>query len=196
MIVGLTGGIGTGKSTVIKLFQKFENVAIYIADDAAKKLTDTSPLIKEQLISEFGNKAYIENALNRTYIADIVFNDAKKLTYLNSVIHPEVSKHFQKFIFKNKHKDYILYESAILFESGNYKNCDFVIAVTAPLETCISRVIKRDRVTRAHVLSRINNQWLSSKKSIQSHYIIENITLEETQKKVHNIHNILTKKNL
>ncbi len=76
------------------------------------------------------------------------------------------------------------------------KNCDFVIAVTAPLETCISRVIKRDGVTRAHVLSRINNQWLSFKKSIQSHYIIENTTLEETQKKVHNIHNILTKKNL
>lgn len=194
MIVGLTGGIGSGKSTVIKFFQEFQNVAVYIADDAAKKLTDTSPLIKEQLISEFGNKAYIENALNRAYIAGIVFNDVEKLTYLNSIIHPEVSKHFKKFVVNNKHKDYILYESALLFESGNDKNCDFIITVTAPIETCISRVIKRDGVRRAHVLSRINNQWLPSKKSMQSHYVIQNITLEKTKKRVHNIHNILTKK--
>ena len=196
MIVGVTGGIGSGKSTVTKLFQEFKDVSVYIADDEAKKISNTSLVVKQKLIEEFGEQAYVKGLLNRAFIADIVFNNPKKLAFLNSVIHPEVAKHFKEFVLKNNDKSYIVYESAILFESGGFKNCDFVITVIAPIEVCVNRVIKRDKTTREHVLNRINNQWSTSKKSIQSNYVIENISLQNTQKSVRNIHNILTKKQL
>ena len=196
MIVGVTGGIGSGKSTVTKLFQEFKDVSVYIADDEAKNISNTSLVVKQKLIEEFGEQAYVKGLLNRAFIADIVFNNSKKLAFLNSVIHPEVAKHFKEFVLKNNDKSYIVYESAILFESGGFKNCDFVITVIAPIEVCVNRVIKRDKTTREHVLNRINNQWSTSKKSIQSNYVIENISLQDTQKIVRKIHNILTEKQL
>lgn len=193
MVVGVTGGIGSGKSTVVKIFSKIQNIAIYIADIEAKKLMNTSDIIKNALIKEFGKQTYLDNQLNRSYLADIVFKDKSKLTTLNSIVHPVVHQHLDSFIKNNSDKDYILYENAILFENNSHSICDKIITVTAPLETKIARVIKRDNASREAVLNRIKNQWTDEKKLLLSHYKILNISLESTNKDVLKIHNYLTK---
>lgn len=194
MVIGLTGGIGSGKSTVVNMFSEFENIAIYIADDEAKKLMNTSAKIKTQLITEFGEEAYINNELNRPCLASIVFNNKEKLTTLNAIVHPVVNEHLQNFIKENSNKDYILYENAILFENGSDSFCDKIITVTAPENVRINRVIKRDNSTIEDVKSRIKNQWSETKKTLQSNYLIENLTLTKTKEQVLKIHNSLTKK--
>ncbi|UAM98950.1 dephospho-CoA kinase [Polaribacter litorisediminis] len=194
MIVGLTGGIGSGKTTVAKLFSEFDNVAIYIADYEAKKLMNSSKTIKDKLIKEFGELAFINDALNRKYIAEIVFRDKEKLAKLNAIIHPEVKKHFEKFVKINNKKNYIIYENAILFETKSNLICDVIITVYADVNTKIQRVIARDSSTKKEVLNRMKNQWQDCKKILQSNYIIYNENLDETRKRVREIHNILTGK--
>lgn len=191
MVVGLTGGIGSGKTTVANFFKEF-NVAVYIADVEAKKLMNSSEVIKEKLVKEFGKEVYIDNQLNRPYLAEIVFNNKEKLSVLNNIVHPEVYKHLNDFIKSNTDKDYVLYENAILFENKSDVFCDKIITVTAPLEVRISRVLSRDNTSEKEVLQRINNQWSEEKKIMQSNYIISNISLKNTQKSVRKIHNILT----
>ena len=191
-IVGLTGGIGSGKTTVAKMFAKFKNVAIYIADVEAKKLMNSSEIIKTKLVKEFGKESFIDGELNRKFIAEIVFKDKEKLAVLNGIVHPEVRKHFQDFIKKNQDKAYIIYENAILFESKSNIFCDIVITVYADLNTKIDRVIARDSSTKTAVLNRMKSQWNDAKKMLQSNYIIYNEKLENTVNQVHKIHNILT----
>ncbi|WNW01834.1 dephospho-CoA kinase [Tenacibaculum sp. HL-MS23] len=193
MVIGITGGIGSGKSTVVKMFTKFKNIAIYIADDEAKKLMNSSIEIKTQLIAEFGKDVYLNNNLNRPYLANIVFKDKQKLSVLNTIVHPIVNQHLQDFILKNNHKDYILYENAILFENGSNTFCDKIITVTAPEKIRIQRVLERDNTTIEAVKNRIKNQWNQSKKTLQSHYVIENLTFIKTEEQTLNIHNNLTK---
>jgi len=194
MVIGITGGIGSGKSTIVKMFSQFKNIAIYIADNEAKKLMNASEKIKTQLISKFGEEVYKNNQLNRPYLANIVFNNKQKLTVLNSIVHPVVNDHFQDFISKNSKKDYILYENAILFENGSNTFCDKIITITAPENIRIQRILKRDNTTIEAVKNRIKNQWDQVKKTLQSHYIIENLTLTKSQEETLRIHNILTKK--
>lgn len=194
MIIGVTGGIGSGKTTVVNLFENFKNVAVYIADVEAKKLTNSSLTIQQKIIKEFGENAYLNNTLNNKYLAKIVFNNKEKLALLNGIIHPEIKSHFLKFSLENKNADYILYESALLFETKSNLFCHKIICVTAPLELRIERVIKRDKITREEVLRRISNQLNQEKKEIQSHYCINNISIETTKKVINKIHNILTKK--
>lgn len=194
MVVGLTGGIGSGKTTVAKLFQNFNTVAVYIADVEAKKLMNTSNVIRTKLVKAFGVETYKENQLNRAYISNLVFSNREKLQVLNSIVHPEVKKHFQEFIKQNAHKAYILYESAILFESNSQHQFDYIISVFVDLEERIKRVSKRDDSTKQEVLARINNQWKEEKKMLLSNYIINNYSLQETEVSVKKIHNILTKK--
>jgi dephospho-CoA kinase len=191
-IVGVTGGIGSGKTTVAKLFAEFKNVAIYIADVEAKKLMNSSEIIKENLIKQFGKESFINGELNRKFIAEIVFKDKEKLAVLNGIVHPEVRKHFQNFIRKNQNKDYIIYENAILFESKSNIFCDIVITVYADLNTKINRVTARDSSTKTAVLNRMKNQWNDAKKTLQSNYVIYNEKLENTVNQVHKIHNTLT----
>jgi len=194
MVVGLTGGIGSGKTTVAKLFSKFNDVAIYIADIEAKKLMNSSEIIKKKLIKQFGESSFVNQKLNRNYISEIVFNDKEKLSILNAIVHPEVKKHFQDFIKKNIDKTYIIYENAILFESGSNLLCDYIITVYANVNIKIERVILRDSSTKEVVESRMKNQWNDSKKIVQSNYIICNENLDETKTQVNKIHNILTEK--
>lgn len=196
MIVGLTGGIGSGKTTVAALFKKQNTVAVYIADTEAKIIMNSSEIIRTQLLKAFGKETYQNNQLNRQYLAKIVFEDKKKLTILNGIVHPEVKKNFQKFVAQHAEKAYILYESAILFESKSAQQCNFIISVFVHQEERIQRVLNRDSSTRAEVLSRIQNQWKEDKKLLQSHYIINNDALQETEASVLKIHNILTKKAL
>jgi len=194
MIIGLTGGIGTGKSTVANFFAKFPNIVIYTADIEAKKLMNSSKIIQEKIINEFGIDSFLNDVLQRDYLAKIVFNNPEKLSKLNLIVHPEVKKHFQDFVKKNANKLFIIYENAILFESKSNLFCDVIITVFSRLETRIQRVMKRDNVTKQDVFDRIKNQLSEESKLLQSHYIILNEDLDNTQNQVKNIYKILTKK--
>jgi dephospho-CoA kinase len=194
MVVGITGGIGSGKTTVVDLFKKQGDIAVYIADFEAKKLMVESNVIKENIIKNFGNESYIDGELNRPHISKIVFSDKSKLALLNSIVHPEVFQHFDNFIKKNFHKEYILYENAILFENGSDKMCDIIITVIANHDLKIERVMKRDSCSKDAVLARMSHQWNDSKKALLSNYIIVNDTLSATETQIITIHNILTKK--
>ena len=185
-VVGLTGGIGSGKTTVIKMFAAL-GVPVYIADIEAKKLTNSSPVIREKLIKLLGNEAYQNDKLNRKFVAEKIFNDKNLLEGVNAIIHPEVGLNFEKWR-EQQTSDYVIKEAAILFENGSYKNCDVVILVTAPEEVRIARVMKRDGVTKSQVKERIKNQWPDSKKKELADIIIENIDLEDTQNVVNQIH--------
>ena len=195
MVVGLTGGIGSGKTTISNLFGKFQNVVIYNADYEAKKLMNSSFEIKSKIIEQFGESSYKNNQLNTTYIAAHVFKDKTKLEALNSLVHQEVKNHFQQFISQQKKEVYIIYENAILFESKSNLICDIIISVATPLDIRIKRILLRDNSSEEEVLSRIKSQWLEEKKQLQSHYIIYNQNSENLPSQVINIHNILTKKN-
>jgi len=193
-IIGLTGGIGSGKTTVANFFSQYKNVVIYIADIEAKKLMNSSEVIKQKIIQNFGNESFIDGRLNREHIASIVFKNKEELSKLNAIVHPEVKKHFQNFIKINNQKEYIVYENAILFESGSNLLCDLVITVFADQNTKIKRVIVRDKSAKKEVLDRMKNQSNDTKKMLQSNYIIFNNNLEKTKLQVHRIHNILTQK--
>jgi dephospho-CoA kinase len=196
MIVGLTGGIGSGKTTVAEVFKKLDSVAVYIADIEARKIMNSSDVIRTQLLQAFGKETYKKNELNRQYLANTVFESEEKLTILNNIVHPEVKKHFLDFATRNTDKAYVLYESAILFESNSSQQCDFVISVFLDKEERIKRVLDRDKTTEKEVLSRINSQWKEDKKLLSSNYIIFNYAIQDTKKSVLKIHNILTEKAL
>jgi len=193
MVVGLTGGIGSGKSTAAKMFQKVGNIVVYFADEEAKKLMTTSIIIKEQICKEFGNEAYLDNQLNKVFIANVVFTNPKKLAILNSIVHPEVYKHFKEFVATNSNKEYVLYENAILFENSSDALCDKIITVVADENTRIQRVVHRDGASETDVRNRIRNQWKDSKKALLSNYIILNNTSDNLLNQIMKIHNNLTK---
>ncbi|MDR6968216.1 dephospho-CoA kinase [Flavobacterium arsenatis] len=177
-IIGLTGGIGSGKTTVAKQFEAL-GVPVYIADSEAKKIMDLPDTI--QLIrNEFGNSIFEDDILNREKLAKIVFENPEKLQKLNGIIHPLVKNHFLQWFQKNKNADFVIRETAILFESGSYKDCDKIISVVAPLETRIERVVKRDDSDYESVMKRVQNQWTDEMRTAKSDYIIENINLENT----------------
>ena len=186
IIVGLTGGIGSGKTTVAQEFKKL-GVPVYIADDEAKKLMKRSKIIKRKLIQLFGDKAYVNNALNKPFIANIIFNDKSYLQKMNSIIHPRVAKHFEKWMLKQE-SPYVIKEVAILFENDGYKTCDFIITVTAPKELKIERLLKRDDTTKAKIEAIMKNQWTDEEKVKRSHFVIENIALENTKNQVIKVH--------
>ncbi len=125
-----------------------------------------------------------------------MFESKENVTILNNIVHPEVKKHFQDFAARNTDQAYVLYESAILFESNSSEQCDFVISVFLDKEERIKRVIDREKTSREEVLSRINSQWKEDKKLLSSNYIILNYAIQDTKKSVLKIHNILTEKAL
>lgn len=189
-IVCLTGGIGSGKTTVAKLFSEL-GVPIYIADDEAKKLTDRSKVIRKKMIALLGKNAYSGSKLNRKFVADKIFNDKALLQAVNGIIHPKVAAHFKKWMEKQK-VPYVIKEAAILFENGSYKDCDLVILVTAPKAVRIARVVARDKTSEAEIEQRMNNQWPDEEKRKLADIIIENDDLLATRKKVETIHHSLS----
>ncbi len=186
MIVGLTGGIGSGKTTVAKMFQEF-NIPIYIADDEAKKLMVTSKFIKRKLIALFGDNVYVQGQLNKPLISQAIFNDKEKLKQMNAIVHPRVGQHFDRWV-KKQNTPYVLKESAILFESGGADQCDLIVTVTAPKEIRIERVLERDDSSKEKVESIMANQLGEKEKIAKSNFVIHNLNLEETQKQVREIH--------
>ena len=188
-IIGLTGGIGSGKTTIANEFRSL-GIPVYIADDEARKLMQSSVVIDAIKII-FGHAVFDDNQLNREKLAQIVFNDPEKLEQLNAIVHPAVKKHFSEWILNQKESPFIIYEAAILFESGGYKNCDLIITVTAPLEIRIQRVMERDKTTREQVLKRINMQWNDEKRILKSDFVIKNTNIEETKSEIVKILKIL-----
>ena len=188
-IVGLTGGIGSGKSTVLNLFQKLGADA-YIADVEAKKLLNTDVDLKNRIIELFGVEAYKEDHLDKDYIASIVFKDKEKLEILNQLVHPKVKKHFKDYIKKST-SDIIIYEAAILFESESNKLCDFIITVTANYKDKVKRIMKRDSVSKQQILDRMKHQLNDEFKIKNSNFVISNNCLNYTKSQVSTIFDLI-----
>lgn len=187
MIVGLTGGIGSGKTTVAKMFYEL-GVSIYIADIEAKNLMHTSKEVKQELITIFGEETYKDGKLNRSYLSNIVFNQPEELKKINAIVHPRVGQHFKDWYAARSEEKYIIKEVAILFENDSYKHCDKIITVVAPLEERFHRLLQRDQTTRKAIQSRMNNQWKDAKKIALSDYVIHNEDLEKAKDQVAKIH--------
>lgn len=177
-IIGLTGGIGSGKSVVSQELKKV-GITVYIADIEAKILMQTNDDVMRAIRDTFGTDIYIDGVLQTKVLADKVFKDKAELAKLNAIVHPAVRQDLKRFVNLSQ-KPYIVAENAILFESGFDALCDFIVCVTAPLEVRVDRVMKRDRVERQQVLDRINNQWSDDEKKALSDYVIENIDWDKT----------------
>ena len=192
IIVGLTGGIGSGKTTVANQFSEL-GIPVYIADDEAKSLMRRSKIIRKKLIKLFGDDAYIGNELNKPFLASIIFNNKTYLQKMNALVHPKVARHFDKWVMKQD-APYVIKEVAILFENGGHKACDFVITVTAPIEIRIERLLERDKTSKEKIEDIMKNQWTDEEKVKYSHFVIENIELENTKNQVLKIHKKILKK--
>lgn len=188
-IIGLTGGIGSGKTTLANYFGSF-GIPLFIADEEAKKIMQTKGVLSE-IKTVFGDIVFEKAILNRKKLAEIVFANPEKLNQLNAIVHPVVATTFQKWVLTHQAVPFVLYESAILFESGFYKKCDVVITVIAPLETRIERVIQRDKITRAQVLNRIHSQWNDEQRIAKSNFVIENSEATTVKEEINKILKIL-----
>ena len=191
-VVGLTGGIGSGKTTVLSMFLDL-GVPVYIADIEAKKLTNTSKVIRKKIIALLGENSYLKTEINKKYVADMIFNDDELLKKVNKIIHSKVANHFKKWVDKQNGL-YCIKETAILFETASYKLCDYTILITSPKEERIKRLKKRDQLTRKEIENRMNNQWSDIEKSQLADAVIENALLKNTQKKVEEVHLFLLKR--
>jgi dephospho-CoA kinase len=191
-IIGLTGGIGSGKSTVANYIAS-KGIPVYIADEEAKKIMERED-VKQKIQNLFSESVLNDDtSLNRKKIAEFVFNNPEKLKELNAIVHPEVQLHFKNWLNKYKDFPFVIKEVAILFETGGNKHCDKVILITAPEELRIERAMKRDNLTKKDILVRINNQLPDSKKKKWSDFIIDNINLSDTFLKTDEILKILAK---
>ena len=189
-IIGLTGGIGSGKSSVLEIFKKI-GISTYNADESAKKLISSDKKIIYSIKQLFGEDIYDKNELNSKLVSKIVFNDKEKLKSLNSIIHPAVAIDFDNFCFKHRDETYIVKEAAIIFETKTEKLFNKIIYVKAPKEIRVDRVMQRDNLSRDDVLNRIQNQINETSIIDKCDFIIDNINFSELEEKVLEIHNTL-----
>ena len=184
-IIGLTGGIGSGKTTIANYFKTL-GIPVYIADDEARAITDTTEILNT-IKTIFGKEVFQNDSLDRKKLAQIVFDNPDKLQKLNAIIHPAVQKHFKNWLEKHSNHPFVIKETAILFESGSYKHCDIIITVVVPLEIRIKRVMQRDKISKEAVLKRIQQQWSDEQKIEKSTFIIDNLSLESAKHQVNEI---------
>ena len=191
IIVALTGGIGSGKTTVANMFKNL-GVPVYDSDKEAKNLMMSSKKLRKDIKALLGDLAYKDKTLNREYIAKKVFKDKGLLKQLNEIVHPAVRKDFLKWA-KKQGAAYVIQESAIVFENKQEDFYDKIILVTAPQEIRLERVIERDNVSKSKIMDRMGNQLDDEDKIKMSDYVIDNITLDETRSKVKEVHGLLLK---
>jgi len=191
-IIGLTGGIGSGKTTVANFFKTL-GVPIYIADTEAKAIMNRSKIIKRKLIKLFGEQAYIDDKLNKPFVASQIFSNQDLLQQMNAIVHPKVAKHFANWV-KKQSTAYVISEAAILFENGSYKKYDYIITVVAPKEVRLKRVLKRDNSSKEKVEAIMNNQWSDNQKIELSDFVINNTNLETTKLEVGKVHKKILKR--
>ena len=192
-IVGLTGGIGSGKTSVLNEFASL-GVPCYQADEAAKKLMHEDQNIIEAIKADFGEEIYSGSQLDKKKLAAIVFDNKKNLAQLNAIVHPAVADDFERFKMQQK-GSYLIKEAAILLETESSKNCDFVILVTAPKSVRLDRVLKRGGISEKDILNRMQNQWDDAQKIPLADYVIENIDWDNTLKSIKEIHHHLSSNN-
>lgn len=194
LLVGITGGIGSGKTTVAKIFQVL-NVPIYFADDRGKFLLANDEELKAKVIEKFGTKSYTDDgALNRTYLAREVFSNEEKLTQLNGLVHPAVAKDFTSWVDLHTGYDYLIKEAALLFETESYKQLDKTISVMAAKSTRIERVLLRDdQRSKTDVENIMAKQTSDNQRKKLSDYLIQNEGKELLIPQVLKIHQELLK---
>lgn len=172
-VIGVTGGIGSGKTTVCRWFES-HSVPVYYADDQAKWLMENDTALVHKIKLAFGDDIYTHNSLNRTKLAGIVFQNKEKLNILNSIVHPAVFTHFEEWKKTYNHLPYVLKEAALMYESHSHLQTDKMIMVYAPMSVRILRTCKRDNTTPETVLARIEKQLPDDEKIYKAHYTIYN----------------------
>lgn len=187
--IGITGGIGSGKTTVCKIFEILD-VPVFYADEAAKTVMVTDEILISGIRQQFGDSAYsASGVLNRKYLADIVFNSKMELEKLNSLVHPAVFRAFDTWVNDHKNSPYVIKEAALLYESNSYKLCDYTILVKSPAQLRIQRVMERDSVSKSEVKLRMNKQYSDEKKEAMADFIITNNEKELVVPQVLKLHN-------
>jgi dephospho-CoA kinase len=180
--IGLTGGIGSGKSTIARVFETL-GVPVFYSDTVAKQAYQQAH-IQAQVINAFGEESYVEGKINRAFLASIVFSDAEKLRQLEAIIHPYVAQEWKTFAQLHRHKAYAVKEAAILFETNGHTTCDAVITVAAPEDERINRVMKRDGTTAESVRERMQRQWTDPQRAALATYVLENTNQERVLEKI------------
>tara|TARA_B110000046_G_scaffold48575_1_gene53787 strand:+ start:464 stop:1054 length:591 start_codon:yes stop_codon:yes gene_type:complete len=192
-IIGLTDGIGSGKSTIANIFESL-HVPIFYADQAGREVLDFDPMVKNEVMKLLGDEAYLSGKANRQHIAEKVFSNDALLQSLNAIIHPAVKRAFLDWQANlPSNTAYCIREAAILFESGSHLDCDKVICVVAEDELRIKRVLDRDHANRAEVEARMAKQMPQSEKATKSDFIIDNNGQQSVIQQVLKIHADLTK---
>lgn len=192
--VGLTGGIGSGKSLICSILEKLR-VPVYYADAEAKRLMNNDPVLKTQIMDLFGDKAYSRGSIDRKYLAGLVFGDGELLASLNYVVHPAVREDFKRWADLQKGVPYVVEEAAILFESGAHRELDQAVLVYAPVEVRISRVMERDGCDRESVLRRMDHQLSEEELKKLADHVIVNDGQQMLLPQVIELHNKLLKGN-
>jgi dephospho-CoA kinase len=190
--VGITGGIGSGKTTVSKIFETL-GIPVFYADKVAKEIVDSDPEAKEEIIELLGEEAFVNGVYNTKYVAEQVFKNRDLLYALNKIIHPRVQQNYTNWKRAHTDKPYVLKEAAILIETQTHKELDVIILVTAPTELKIERIMKRDGNTREQVLARMDKQLSDYVKRSFAKFEIENDEKEPLIPKVNSIHETLIK---
>ncbi len=192
ILVGLTGGIGSGKSTVAKVFEILK-VPVYYADDRGKWLLANDPELKRQVIQHFGKESYLEDeSLNRVFLAKEVFPDPKKLSVLNALVHPAVGEDFTAWVEKNSQAPYVIKEAALIFETESYKSLDKVVCVMAPKAVRVQRVLLRDlKRPEEQVHQIIDKQVSDGKRKKLSYFLVANSGKESIIDQVISLHKAL-----
>lgn len=185
-IIGLTGGIGSGKSRVAKLFSSF-GIPCYISDQRAKLLMNNDLSLKKAIVNHFGTQAYTGQEVNRKYLGKRVFGDPEQLAVLNALVHPVVANDFRDWLHQQD-SPYVIKEVAILFETGGHKLVDLSLLITAPKAERIARVMQRDQCSEEEVLARMANQWEDEKRIPLADIVIENIHWKTTEDEIHALH--------
>lgn len=188
--VGITGGIGSGKSTVCAILAEF-GVAVYDSDSRAKRLMNESDRLRERLIERFGNEVYSADGLNRAYLAERVFGNPEELKALNAIVHPAVMDDFDRWASEQE-GSYVVLESAILFEASLDKRVDVSVAVMAPKELRIERAMQRDGAQREQIVARMNNQISDEERVERAKYTIVNIDIDNLKSDVEQLHRRLS----
>jgi dephospho-CoA kinase len=193
IVVGITGGIGSGKSLVSRIFRQL-GIPVYDADDSARQLYDRYPELLERVRTEFGEDVLDQQGrVDRKKLAAVVFHDADKLKTLNRMVHPLVRRDFKDWMSAHRSAPYVMKEAAILFESGTHKDCDFVITVTASPELRIQRVRNRDQRTVSEIRKVMEHQWSDEEKIKRSQFIIRNDENDAVLPQVLTVHERLLK---
>jgi dephospho-CoA kinase len=188
--LGITGGIGSGKSTVCDIFAHM-GIPVYHADERAKWLVSNEPALQQQIISSFGERSFEGGVYNRAYIASLVFNDKEKLGKLNSIIHPAVLKDWKDFYEQYQSLPYVVKEAAIMLEAGGRDSVDKIALVYSPLELRIKRLMERDGLDHSAIEARINSQMPEEEKKKLADYIIYNDDEHSLIEQVYKIHQLM-----